>query len=96
MYVCINVCMYVCMYDDVCINVCIVFRFPDFSLVEVSAGEIWTLFTEDLRSGLAVHANKKITEVDDYINLQFKVKYLWNHYVAQLKEYKNVIPGYSK
>ena len=74
------------------------FRFPnEFNLVQVSAAEMWNLFSEDLRNALSEHAQRKHRCPDnEYINLQFKVKYLWNHYVAGLESFQNVIPGYSK
>jgi len=71
-------------------------QFPnDLNVAELTAGEMWNLFTEDLKTGLSEHAEHKLCATTDYMNLQFKVKWLYTQYVAKLPELSTVIPEYS-
>jgi len=68
----------------------------EFNLVNVCAEEMWILFSDELCTTLTRHAKKQSRPDNEYINLQFKVKFLWKNYVAGLDSYKTVVPGYSK
>ena len=62
---------------------------------------MWTMFARDLQIGLAAHAYKQLFPDNEYINLQFKVKFLWKNYVASWditgEDFAgDDIPGYSK
>ena len=71
-------------------------QFPnDLNVAELTAGEMWSMFTEDLKNGLQEHAEHKLCATTDYMNLQFKVKWLYTQYVAKLPCMQGVIPEYS-
>nr|XP_039262425.1 protein unc-13 homolog B-like [Styela clava] len=72
-------------------------QFPnELNVGQVSARKMWHLFTEDLHNALQQHAPHRMCKTADYMNLQFKVKWLYKEYVASLPSMVNSVPKYSK
>lgn len=72
-------------------------QFPnELNVSQVSPRKMWILFSEDLHNALLEHAQHRQCKTADYMNLQFKVKWLYNEYVACLPSMAGVVPTYSK
>lgn len=72
-------------------------QFPnELNVGDLSAEKLWQLFTDDLENALLEHAESKLCSTTDYMNLQFKVKWLHKTYMIGLPAFKDVVPGYSK
>nr|XP_002124363.1 protein unc-13 homolog B-like [Ciona intestinalis] len=72
-------------------------QFPsEFNVGQVCAGEMWKMFSEDLEKGLLEHAQHRLCKTTDYMNLQFKVKWLYKEYVAPLDMFQDAVPEYSQ
>uniref|UniRef100_H2ZGE2 Protein unc-13 homolog B n=1 Tax=Ciona savignyi TaxID=51511 RepID=H2ZGE2_CIOSA len=72
-------------------------QFPsEFNVGQVCAAEMWKMFSEDLEKGLHEQAQQKLWKTTDYMNLQFKVKWLYKEYVATLDAFQDAVPEYSK
>ncbi|XP_076804286.1 protein unc-13 homolog B-like isoform X2 [Clavelina lepadiformis] len=70
-------------------------QFPnELNVGQVSAGEMWKLFSDDLGNSLLEHAQYKLCNTIQYLNLQFKVKWLYNEYIVALDAFQNVVPEY--
>lgn len=65
-----------------------------FSIFEISAIELWKLYVDDLRRAMEEHAEHKHCSTTDYMNLQFKVKWLFKEYVLSLPAYGDSPPEY--
>ena len=65
-----------------------------FSIFEISAIELWKLYIDDLRRAMDEHAEQKLCSTTDYMNLQFKVKWLFKEYVLSLPAYGDMTPEY--
>ena len=77
---------------------CFDFRFPsELNLGQLSANEIWVMFSEDLQCVLNEHEVNKTCTNSEYMNLQFKVKWLYNEYIAKFESFElALLTGYSK
>ncbi|KAL4227427.1 Protein unc-13 C [Mactra antiquata] len=70
-------------------------QFPqDLNVGQVSAGMMWDLFAQDLSYALQEHEKMKMCKSTDYMNLHFKVKWLYSKYIAEIPQFKNTVPEY--
>ncbi|XP_053405969.1 protein unc-13 homolog A-like isoform X6 [Mercenaria mercenaria] len=70
-------------------------QFPqDLNVGQVSAGMMWDLFAQDLNYALQEHEKTKTCKSTDYMNLHFKVKWLYSKYIAEIPQFKNTVPEY--
>ncbi|XP_052282013.1 protein unc-13 homolog A-like isoform X4 [Dreissena polymorpha] len=70
-------------------------QFPqDLNVGQVSAAIMWDQFSQDLNYALQEHEKSKTCKSTDYMNLHFKVKWLYSKYIAEIPQYKNNVPEY--